>query len=371
MFDIIQLTKETEFYRQRILSALQNINDDQDSQLYDLAKLFAQMGDAKARQAMYDYFIANIKRNHANGRALIGLDGLNGFLFVANAIGTRVWGDDWENDGLLRDVEERFGIETVGETIKRASKSYPKSKAFVNAVLKKRLAGDQRPQRVRPDPAGLTYAKLKPQISKSSYKALAQWGKEAGEVELNQAAADLLRETDERWVKSALFLFYQRSFPLDYGRLIELTEHEDYTLSKRAFTVLGNIDDVKIRQLALKIMGSDKPKGDAIGLLVKNFQQGDHALVEAFLPKLFDADEQHVAGYDAQDFYAAHPNSDSEARAMLTLYEHGPCTSCREKFVKRLMELNALPDWVSEECRYDANLDIRALVMRENGSRQP
>jgi len=371
MFDIIQITPEVEFYRQSILSALKNnIDGDREPQLYDLAKLFAQSGDAEARAAMYDHFIANVEGDHFDGLDLIDLDGLEGFLFVANAIGESILPDEvfWEDESLLEDVEKRFGIEAVSKAAAQASKTNPRAESFVDAVLKKRLGKNERSQHTRPDPTGLSYVELKPQIFKFSYKALVQWGKETDETELNQAAVDLLRETDERWLRSALLLFYERPFPLDCERLIALTGHDEYTLSKRAFMVLGNVRDARIREFALKIMKSNEPKGDAVGLLVKNFQEGDHALVEAFLPRLLDENERHVAGSDIQEFYAAHPNPESEVRALLTLYEYGPCTNCRKDFVKRLMELNALPDWVSKECQYDADVYIRALVMQENGT---
>ena len=35
---------------------------------------------------------------------------------------------------------------------------------------------------------------------------------------------------------------------------------------------------------------------------------------------------------------------------------------CREFVVARLLELNALPDALREECAFDANEDIRQLV---------
>ena len=47
---------------------------------------------------------------------------------------------------------------------------------------------------------------------------------------------------------------------------------------------------------------------------------------------------------------------------LLTLYERGPCSFLREFEVRRLLELNALPDHLREECAWDANDDVRDLV---------
>lgn len=46
--------------------------------------------------------------------------------------------------------------------------------------------------------------------------------------------------------------------------------------------------------------------------------------------------------------------------ALLTLYESGPCSSCRERSVDLLLQLGSLPDHVLDEVPYDANLGLRA-----------
>lgn len=46
--------------------------------------------------------------------------------------------------------------------------------------------------------------------------------------------------------------------------------------------------------------------------------------------------------------------------ALLTLYEAGPCSSCRERSVDLLLQLGSLPDHILDELLYDANLDLRA-----------
>ncbi|HZO87451.1 MAG TPA: hypothetical protein VFB38_03865 [Chthonomonadaceae bacterium] len=54
LFDLIQRTGEADFYRQRILSSLQNPAEDEDIyQMVGLAYLFAQQGDTAARSMMY------------------------------------------------------------------------------------------------------------------------------------------------------------------------------------------------------------------------------------------------------------------------------------------------------------------------------
>jgi len=45
-----------------------------------------------------------------------------------------------------------------------------------------------------------------------------------------------------------------------------------------------------------------------------------------------------------------------EAREpMLLAYEHSPCSICRSDAVEVLISINSLPNWMREECKYDAN----------------
>jgi hypothetical protein len=54
----------------------------------------------------------------------------------------------------------------------------------------------------------------------------------------------------------------------------------------------------------------------------------------------------------------SHPSRDA-ASTLTAMYEQGACSECREKFVDRLLSLDALLDWMRDECWYDANLDLR------------
>jgi hypothetical protein len=51
---------------------------------------------------------------------------------------------------------------------------------------------------------------------------------------------------------------------------------------------------------------------------------------------------------------------------MLTvLFEKGPCSACRDYLLPRLIELGGLTESMRDECRHDANEDIRELVSKE------
>lgn len=67
-------------------------------------------------------------------------------------------------------------------------------------------------------------------------------------------------------------------------------------------------------------------------------------------------------GWDVKDLFDRAPAPEA-VEVLLELYERGPCASCRKYVVKHLIALDALPAELAEECRFDANEDVRALVV--------
>jgi hypothetical protein len=74
-----------------------------------------------------------------------------------------------------------------------------------------------------------------------------------------------------------------------------------------------------------------------------------------------DIDDFHHFGFGVRDLLEAHCPVEAEG-SLLLLYEKGPCSLCRYEFVKNLISIQRLPDWMRAECRYDASDQIRKLV---------
>ena len=47
---------------------------------------------------------------------------------------------------------------------------------------------------------------------------------------------------------------------------------------------------------------------------------------------------------DLRRFCERHPEPESELRILLSLYDRGPCSFCRECVAKRLIDLDSLPN---------------------------
>lgn len=44
------------------------------------------------------------------------------------------------------------------------------------------------------------------------------------------------------------------------------------------------------------------------------------------------------------------------------MYHEGLCSMCRERFVRIMLDKNLMTDIIKEECKYDSNEDIRAMM---------
>jgi hypothetical protein len=92
--------------------------------------------------------------------------------------------------------------------------------------------------------------------------------------------------------------------------------------------------------------------------LINNYRVGDYALIKTAINTEQDEDELHAIGGKLLDVVNAHP-TENAASTLITMYEQGVCSECREDVVDCLLSLDALPAWMRNECRYDANLDLR------------
>jgi len=130
-----------------------------------------------------------------------------------------------------------------------------------------------------------------------------------------------------------------------------------------ALRVLAQIAHPAVRQLAFRLVERRaKWRGQAIELLARNFRPGDHAIALRWFETEEDLETLHSLGMDLKDLWERHPDEETEVPMLLTLYERGPCSFCRERTVHRLIERRALTEELRLECSYDANGDICDLV---------
>ncbi|HEX3051238.1 MAG TPA: hypothetical protein VHP83_11325, partial [Aggregatilineaceae bacterium] len=395
LFDVIAQTGFQEFYREPILQALEIASDPNtyDSlQLNDLATNFADQGDQAARRLVYDQFVAHLTSDDwgdvTRAHNLISLDGTDGFLFAVEQFGKRLpacseqeppyWFPSLEKNW---DDDERTYWDAA---IQRAADN-PHLAAYV-AFEQERRANQKTKTSRRKPLSFMSYDQLKPKIThRTTEYGLATWGERANEADLECAANDLLalaEQTDILLLRKYVCIFRERRFPLDPQKLIDLAsqarheppsydEDDRFTPQSRliltALNALGNVSHPEVRQLAFELVEGRQWIAHAAILLKSNWQNSDWSVLEALTQETFEPYDYHGLGMDIRELFEAHPEPKA-AQTLINLYEYGPCSECREHYVKALDSIQAVPEWMRAECRYDADHDLRewaAGVLRD------
>lgn len=187
------------------------------------------------------------------------------------------------------------------------------------------------------------------------------WGKEADEDVVSLAADLLLRESDPLRLLRLLSFFDERRYPGDPVLLLAHAGSADDKIARAARHALKNVEDPYVRKFTIEQLRIPYTAGDAIDILSGNYEDGDYKLVLAALSQEMDRDYYHWLAIGTRDFCKAHP-SPAVQDVLMVLYENLYCTMCRASAVEMLTEFGPLPEWMAEECRYDASLDLRRLV---------
>lgn len=371
LLDILEVTGNEQVYRDHILAALAAFADEGVSgyqywdrvQLIELTAAFAAEDDLAARQALYAAFERDVLDDTA-AVCIIDLDELDGFLYVAERRGAYALTQSTfsPDDYLLVVINDEFGEDTVQPFLARATAENPRIAAYIQAVQASR---DERETRInnRPSIANLSYDQLKPLLDhpELSLWSLGRWGRDASATDLVQAAHDLLAETEPERLYRYLWFFRLRAFPLDRARLVELAWSSYKPHARTALIALANITHPELRTLAFRLVEQRHMVRYGLELLKHNYQEGDYTFIESVLTAPLDVDDLHGAGLALLNIFEAHPTPDAIPSLML-LYERGPCANCRYHVVKHLIQLDAVPPGMAEECAYDAHLETRELV---------
>jgi hypothetical protein len=386
MHNIIHLTSEENFYREQILDALlkPDQRDWDDIHLLDQAAIFAKAGDKHARQAVYNRLLHH-PGSVSHYDVLIDMDGIKGLINLVEEIWQLDPDDRQEfissfGEELLMALERHDGEDQTQKNLLAISETNPNVKEFVESVSADRAGRKYSIKREkRPN---ISYSELKSWISTNpdlNHPPIkwSLWGKYASDEDIVLAANDLLLLDDEEAQKITIYsdMFRKRMFPLDPTRLINWASQiddrdiwkSDGTIdyearrSLYALNALELVMDWAVRDLALSLIESKNNSGRAVGLLGINFVEGDWQLIEQLTQTNTNTEDYHSLGLSILEVFDAHPSAEAAA-VFQHLYEWGNCSACRERFVQRLVSLNALPQWMLKECQYDCNLDLRELA---------
>ncbi|WP_438447101.1 hypothetical protein [Gorillibacterium sp. sgz5001074] len=366
LWEIIQLTNESEQLQERILAALKSDIDGWDLlQVYRLAKISALNGHSTAVETMKKAFRYHEDWNSfIGGEEIIEVEGEQGFLFVASRIGEQILSSDYEESKLLLEFAyEQIGEEEVTDLIKSQGDAF--IQAFVHSSLHQEEYTQSRPLHL------VSYDELKTTMGKSPgglYRYI-RWGQRAAKEDLLKAANDLLEENTPKRLLPYLYIFAKAVFPLDPHKLIELAVSKNRRVRSLAISALNNIKDERIHQLAIKLIMERTTEIDALDLFIHNYSDDDLHLLEQIVFKSHNRDAFHSVGFSILKIFENNRTPLCQ-EILIALYKKGLCTQCRRRCVGVMLLNGVLSDSIRNEIMHDCNPDIRDLGMKSTSAGQ-
>jgi hypothetical protein len=278
---------------------------------------------------------------------LIQLNGYPAFRDALTLIAPQ-WEDEaWRVEDWLTVLRRREGpgIDAVLE-----------AGARTDALLAQALAGRE-PEPSRPRAEAEPFDRLRTGLR----EGIIRWGLlgPRPEAERRLLAEDLAGVEEAQRALPYLRFFARQPLPGDPKPLLRWRNDPDAKVRQFAWTALEKVDHWAVRALALEGLRALEPR--SLGLLRANYRPGDYAAVAAVLDVEMTAHEAHGVGLDVLDF-RDRLTADERQHALLKIYAKTPCSFCRADVVRALSEAGPLPDWLAEECRFDADPDTVALV---------
>ncbi len=123
------------------------------------------------------------------------------------------------------------------------------------------------------------------------------------------------------------------------------------------------IESDEVREYALAEI--EKTNGrDLAGVLIRNYRPGDESVI---LPMLYEmsinmdnSEEWHKIGSIILD-----KAEDLPKEFLFWIYESTMCSFCRKEVLDCMLSKGEVPEQYLEECEWDANLEIRELVLKD------
>ena len=365
MLDLLELTPDNGFYCDEVLKALPDGGDDWDTaQRFHFAASLALDGDGRAKQMMYESYNPGPRKGEAIGIDFLQMDGIKGLLFEAEKIGALLMTSTEKVDlgWLLSVARETFGEQETQDALRRAGAENPLIETYRLAEEARKNHSDDR-MRKSAEMINANYEQLKPKLSEMTSGWIESWGERANVAQLDHAARGLAAARSPKEQYAHLRIFARRPFPLDIQLLFSLVDVEEERLGLVATSALSQIVHPDVRQLAFRLVETRAQwRGEAVELLARNFKPGDHAIPLRWFAAEDDLETLHSFGMDLTDLWERYPDEETEVPMLLTLYERGPCSFCREGTIRRLIERETLTEELRLECSFDANGNICDLV---------
>jgi len=365
MLELVNLLPDRQFLCDEVLKALPRSEDDWDAvQRFRFAACMAFEGRERAKQIMYESYDPGPKNGEGIAINFVQMDGMNGFLFAATKIGALLISEPEEVDEgwLWAHASEVLGEAETRSALLQTAATDVRVEAYWRAVEAHESDSRNATDTLEAVKA-LSYEQLGPKLAGMRGPRLSLWGKGASVEGLERAAHGLIAASEPEQQLQHLRIFSRRPFPLDLSLLLDLSASANEDLAYAAAVALSQITNPSVRKLAFQLV-EERLVGRqvAIDLISQNFEPGDHETALNWFEDESDRETRHRMQLNLRNFWERHPEPASEVRMLVSSYEHGPCSCCREHIVRRLISLDSLAASMREECAYDANDEVRDLV---------
>ena len=362
MLELVNLLPDRQFYCDEVLNSLPLSGDDWDAvQRFHFATYMALDGDERAKRAAYESFDPGPRNGEAIAIDFLRMDGAKGLVFAAAKIGALLMSnpDEVDEGWLWCQAVEICGEDKASAALSEAGSSDPRVEAYRQASAARTQGGSRTSNEI----TGLNYENLRPTLRGLRGFRLSSWGKQASADDVERAARGLATATTSEDQIQHLRIFSRRQFPLDPALLLRLSSSDNADVSYAAAVALSNIRHPSVRAEAFRLATNRLAGREwAITMVDQNWEPNDHDIVLNWFEQELDRDTRHRMQSGLQAFWEHHPNPANEPRMLYSSYEKGTCSFCRESVVKRLIELDLLPDSLRAECAHDASDQVRELV---------
>lgn len=333
------------------------------TQLFELALLFAQHGDASARRALYNRFL----RNPIEGSDWVGaqeimeLDGLEGLKYIARKFGQALAknSEDWQDDHLIRSFQEDHPTINVWQELHLLAEQDEDVHRYVQNI-EATLAHHATLQRPRTEITDLEEILRAPRQGYIRF-ALKKRGLEPHEM--RQLAEQLVQEKSKAVQENLLYVFTLFPFPLSYEPILELAQRKPNSrnrLTEFATDALRHLRAPKIREFALQRLAVTTRPSVYTDMLISNYQEGDALLLTNIASRFNNEHTIETLACSYTEIYQANKTPEC-AGPLLALYQKMTCGIHRNTVVELLIENNVLPAWLNEELPFDSYAETRLL----------
>ena len=332
-----------------------------------IALNLAQRGVQGAREVLYACLRYSLLTKDIIGASeIVEFDSADGLVHVATFLGSRKLADPnfycCENPLFI--YNDRFGQFSGNVLLQSLARDSPAIQCYLQNIddHQNRRAEYQAGQEVTPSISfELAYQDLQSFDSLGFLAQFVTWAKTANETEWSRMLELVHFNAPLNQIRALLSIFERRQFENCPQALFKFVKHPEYNARQWAFSTLGNFKHPEIRAIAEELLSAGKVTGDEILLFKHNYQAGD---IDQIYNALQVPEDQHQLHSLIMNIARISESIGTPELFPLLLfgYERTPCSSCRGRLVKELVELDVIPGWIAAECEHDAVSETRALV---------